>query len=121
MMRFFRKMVALGIDVEIATNDSWADEEKPVTEWITEKLELGRKDASESETVHKDAVKGGSERSETAQEKAAQNEPAQGGAERSDAAQKKAAQNEPAQGGAEQGETAQKEPAQGEDVQKGGR
>jgi hypothetical protein len=23
MMRFFRKMVSLGIDVEIATNDAW--------------------------------------------------------------------------------------------------
>ena len=27
MMRFFRKMVALGIDVEIATNDSWDNED----------------------------------------------------------------------------------------------
>jgi hypothetical protein len=27
MMRFFRKMVALGIDVEIATNDTWDSED----------------------------------------------------------------------------------------------
>ena len=74
MMRFFRKMVALGIDVEIATNDSWADEEKPVTEWITEKLELGRKDDAESEAVHKKTVQSEPAQSEPAQKDTVQSE-----------------------------------------------
>ena len=74
MMRFFRKMVALGIDVEIATNDSWADEENPVTEWLTEKLELGRKDDAESEAVHKKTVQSEPAQSEPAQKDTVQSE-----------------------------------------------
>ncbi len=46
-MRFFRKMIALGIDVEIASNDSWEDEEGSVADWIAEQMERRRQEAAE--------------------------------------------------------------------------
>ena len=51
MMRFFRKMVALGIDVEIATNDTWDSED---TDFAAQKREKKENDISASPKVREE-------------------------------------------------------------------